>query len=122
MKRPRIGIFWVVGRRIIAFSESVERVRAAGGFKDSRFSHHQMWMAVVQKRRELVGREYWERPRGRVLYSVSDDQYRIFIPAKLGQQRRLIARIVSRFELPAKKVQVCLDEHYEPPRDTPDEG
>ena len=122
MTQPRIGIFWITAWRIVAFTEPVSQVRAVGGFKDSRFSHHQMWKAVVRKRRELVGLDYWERPRGRILYSVSDKEYRIFIPARFARQRRLIAQIVARFELPAEQVRVCHDEHYEPPRDVTDEA
>ena len=117
MKRPRIGIFWMVAGRIVAFAEPVDRVRAVGEFKDSRFGHHRMWQAVVRKRRELVGRDYRERPRGRVRYSVTDDEYRLFLPTKLSRQPRLVTRIVSRFELPAEKVRVCLEQYCEPPRD-----
>ena len=118
---PQIGVFWLIGRRIVAFTEPVRRVRAVGGFKDSKLSHHHLWKAVARRRPTLSGREYWERPRSRVLYSVADDHFRVFLPRGHASNNRLVKSIVTRFSLPPAKMKVCFDEHYEPPSDLLDE-
>jgi hypothetical protein len=114
-KEPLLGIFWIVAGRIVAFTTPVSKVESVGGFKDSKFGHYHVWQAVVRKNPKLSGKEYWERPRGRVVYAVADDQFRLFLPSSHAKDQRLIRRIAKRYSLPIRKVKVWSDQHYEPP-------
>ncbi len=103
----QVGIFWINDGRVIAFTEDVESVRAIGGFKDSDLGHDACWEQVA-----LPG-EYMDTSRGRVLYDVRHDTFRLFVPSALVDDRTTLDRIRQRFNLPPEKVQVWTDPHYE---------
>ena len=110
---PHIGIFWAYRSRLIVFSEPVADVSAVAGVKDSRFGHDAVWAEVVRSRPELGGREYYDVPRGRVVYRVDDDLYNVFLPRRMHLVPIWLARICRTFALPSPRVRMRADLHYE---------
>lgn len=113
---PQIGIFWLYKGQILQFAESVNNVPPVGGFKDSGYTHDSYWKQVQQMHPELAGKEYFDVPRGRVLF-VINGTYKIILPSAQSKDMMLIKRIISNFSLPAAKTIVETDLHYDAPQD-----
>jgi hypothetical protein len=118
---PQIGIFWVYKGQVIQFSESVNNVAAIGGFKDSEHSHDAHLGQMQKMHPELAVKEYFDIPRGRILYVVNGT-YKIILPSKLSKNAVMISKIKKSFSLPPAKTIVETDLHYgPPPRDSMDD-
>jgi hypothetical protein len=106
-RTPKVGIFWVNGPELIVFADDVRKVREVAGFKDSDHNHYEDWSKL-----KLKG-DYTSIPRGRVLYSVRDDKYLVYIPTSLSRDRATLSKIFREFSLPTSKIKVSTDEHYD---------
>jgi len=114
-KNPQVGVFWLIARKIIAFSQPLEHVHVVAGAQDSDFGHDPLWPKVVQRFPKLRGKEYWQVPRGRVLYRVKEELFVIFGPARVVSNKRLVAQIAREFNLPIGQYRGIADMHYDPP-------
>jgi len=111
---PMIGIFWIYKGQILQFAESVQNVPPGGGFKDSNFTHDAYWSQVQRMYPELADKEYFDIPRGRVLF-VINGVYRTILPTVESKNSTLVSRIILNFSLPKGKTVVTTDQHYDPP-------
>ncbi len=111
----RVGIFWVYKGIILGKSSSLEN-----GFEnvpniiDSPDSHIDIWEntpGFTHSFPELVGSEYQEIPRGRVLYSRQDNKSHIYMDKTLhiGKYKKLI---IEYFELNIRNCRWMTDPHY----------
>jgi hypothetical protein len=112
---PLLGIYWLVGTEVVAFSQPMNEVPSAAGFRDANVGHADLWPRVVARHPELRGLDYFVVPRGRVLYVEDGEIFRLFMPSREAKKKRLIERVIATFALPVAQVQVCQDRHYEPP-------
>jgi hypothetical protein len=110
----QVGIYWVYQGRVLAFSEPLSAVRAIDGVRDSDLGHDAIWSRVQASRPELRSREYFDVPRGRVLYRESEARFDVFMPKRFWKDRRVTAAVRRAFGLKASEVRLCADEHYEP--------
>lgn len=106
-RTPRVGIFWVNGPELVVFSDEVRKVREVAGFKDSDHNHYEAWPKLGLKG------DYTSIPRGRVLYSVRDDKFLVYVPASLVKDKAILVKIFREFSLPTSKIKVSTDEHYD---------
>ena len=120
-----IGIFWLDGNRIVAFPfspQDKEKATDNGEFIDSNDGHHYLWPQVTQKHPEYSELEYFEIPRGRVVFNrwQPDEPYGTFIVysgSAIIQRAKARQLILATFKI--KKLQspatiFLRDEHYDP--------
>jgi hypothetical protein len=116
--QPLLGIFWIYRRSLLAFTVPADSVSAVGGTKDADQAHADSWVEVVEKHRELAGKEYWAIPRGRVIFRVTDGIFVIFASTSVVSDPKLVGKVIRRFHLPpSDQVRATTDRHYDPPDD-----
>jgi hypothetical protein len=109
----KVGIFWLHGGKLIVFGEEASTVKPVGGVRDGRFGHDDEWPNVQEMYPALVDREYFEIPRGRVLFREDPGVYEVFLPAKLHAHKRLVEAVAKAFSLQPEGIRLKQDEHYE---------
>lgn len=124
-QEPRVGVFWFVpdGNTSVLISGSVPLSRAEpyGDCLTYPRGHYELW---EEWRRMLasdlignglpvsiIGHEYEEFPRGRVVYQRPAKRFVIYADRKLFDAA-IIARIVEQFALAHEIREVRSDDHY----------
>ena len=74
VKNPLIGIWWDDGTTVVSFSESVDPNDARHGISDSDFAHNDCWPEAATQLSLSPDTEYFDVPRGRVLWHASKSQ------------------------------------------------
>jgi hypothetical protein len=110
---PQVGIFWLYKGQILQFTQPVSAIPPVGGFKDSNYNHDAYWGQMTKMFPELAAKEYYDIPRGRVLFQVNGT-YIIMLPSKEATNRMVVSRIIKNFNLPAAKSVAKADHHYDP--------
>jgi len=110
---PKVGIFWIIGGDVISFLEEARDVSSISGFKDATHDHHTMWDKVVTSYPKFRNMEYYEVPRGRVLFAGPRERYEIITSKKIAENGKYIRKIMREFSLPISKTAIVMDEHYE---------
>ena len=88
-------------------------------FIDHPRAHHEFWEALQEACRsegiqhELTGRDYDYYPRGRVLYSINEEQFFVYLDRCLIDRKDLVEEIAKRMNLPEGKYKVMPDFHYQ---------
>ncbi|MFS1424377.1 hypothetical protein [Shewanella sp. 10N.286.48.B5] len=111
-----IGIFWFYQGTLICkkllISESKEDTL---GIHDSPFQHIQEWESkniYLASHPELLGTEYQELPRGRVVYSSRKKAFTVYgDKACLTKKAKII--IINNFKLPTENTLFKSDPHYQ---------
>lgn len=106
-RQPKVGIFWIIGDQVVAFTEDARTVEMVNGFKDSDLDHYSVW-----PRLKIRG-DYTSRPRGRVIYRAKDDKFLVYVPSTLVKDKKTLTRILREFSVPTNKFIVVTDAHYE---------
>lgn len=111
---PHIGIFWAY--RGIVFGRAVELTageEGVPGLLDSPDNHADLWEGkeLLNGYPELRGREYFDVPRGRVLWNSAQHQAIVYMDAKLFDAA-IKARIADFFDLTTSEVVWRTDPHY----------
>lgn len=113
-RMPKVGIFWFLGDEIIEFAQDQTAVPVNHvGFKDSPWDHYAVWDKVVKVYPQLQGKEYFDIPRGRVLYNTKDDMYHIITSTALANDQKKINKVMRAFSLPIRNTKAITDPHYE---------
>lgn len=107
MNRPKVGIYWIRNDKIVAFADDMNDVEVRDGFRDSDKGHIDYW-----ERLGLPG-EYFDLPRGRVIYNVKEDLFMVYMPSLLSKNEEVLSQIVEMFNLPRQKISIRFDTHYE---------
>jgi len=112
---PRIGIFWiykdVILGRSCPLSDGVENVP---GLVDSPDFHVDLWEntpGFTTPFPELVGSEYQEVPRGRVLYSLEEDESIVYMDETLHSDKYK-TMVSDFFDLDLCDIRWMTDPHY----------
>ena len=110
---PKIGVFWfhkgdVMGREV----DLADGEEGVPGLKDSPDNHTDLWDgSILRKHPELRGREYYEVPRGRVLWDSNQDRAIVYLDASLFKDD-IKAKITQFFNLKNEEVVWRTDPHY----------
>ena len=122
---PKVGIFWynrakkelfgVVTRKVSDFTTT----NARGGLITCTEMHEDVWKKGFRKQRyhgdgtgPYVG-AYEDKPRGRIFYSPSEDQYIIAVGQWVHENPEVVDLIVEEFNLPMEKTLVQCAEHWD---------
>lgn len=118
---PKIGIFWMVGDRLIAAGCPLEEGEQAGDWIDYRGGHADYWERWQEAGRawlarhdlplEILSSEYDEHPRGRIVFDRRAGHFLLYADRRLQTVRR-IDRIKQAFGLDDDTVRILSDPHY----------
>ena len=120
---PQVGIFWVIavtdGARLLAASCALNEAEAYGDCLTYGPGHYQIWQGWRRSReldaaeRAVVrAYEYEDWPRGRIVFNQVQDRFILYSDRKL-MHPATIEGIQQRFKLPAGRIAIEADFHYQ---------
>ncbi|HIJ81291.1 MAG TPA: hypothetical protein HPP76_06255 [Desulfuromonadales bacterium] len=109
---PLVGIYWFVKGELVADAVALEE---AEPYADAlqHGGHYEWWESLrpqTPAERVLKYNEYEHWPRGRVVYFVSREIFRIYVDPCLSEEH--ILKIVERFILNGQSWETETDQHY----------
>ena len=114
--RENIGIFWCYNGIILAKKSLTLDVKVNScGNRDTSFEHINEWETkriYLPNFPELIGSEYQEIPRGRIIFSETSKTYTVFAD-KTCLNNRIKQAIKNEFNLNDCKVRFKSDPHYQ---------
>lgn len=112
---PMVGIFWLVGDRLILDASLLSEAESYGDCLTHRTSHIDFW--AEQQRLGTVPRdiEYEENPRGRVTANAKAHEFYLLADRCILKNKAMVARIRKEMRLPVNAV-VDTDPHYRCPK------
>ena len=124
-EEPKVGIFWYNATLKQLFGVVTHkrtdylRPNAGGGLITCSEMHEDVWKKEFRKQKyhnNGIGPfkgEYQYKPRGRVFYSPSEDQYIIAVGSWIEENKDAISIIMEEFDLPADKTIVQKATHWD---------
>lgn len=112
---PRIGIFWFYRKAVMGRAVELEvGEESVPGLLDSPDNHADLWEndpKLLAPYPELRDREYFDVPRGRVLWRRVDVTAIVYMDKKLFTDA-IKAKIAVFFDLTASEIDWMTDPHY----------
>ena len=108
---PKVGIFWLVGNRLVLASTPLSKAEPVLGFRHFINGHKDVWAKLQRRGRVPREMEYEESPRGRVLYSGRSVQFEILADRCIASDKRCTAIVIERLGLPGDTSVVTFS-HY----------
>lgn len=111
---PLVGIFWLVGDRLIIDASLLSEAESYGDCLTHRTSHIDFW--AEQQRLGTVPRdiEYEENPRGRVTVNAKAHEFYLLADRCILKDKVTVAKIRREMRLPANTIMET-DLHYRCP-------
>lgn len=106
-----VGIFWVEDKTIHAHAVPLSAGLNYGDCVNGPLDHVDYWPELERQHPRLRGREYFELPRGRVVYRRQEGRFAVLMDARLHDPA-LKAAVREHFHLPARKTEFEQDAHY----------
>jgi hypothetical protein len=113
---PEVGIFWVMGKRVLIDGTSLNEAEGYADFKIHNIDHYSLWEKY--QRVEVVPGdiEYDEVPRGRVVYNIKTRQFTMFADPCILKAKGMTQYIMAKMNLPFENTKIETDEHYRCPK------
>ncbi len=109
---PQVGIFWLVGTRLIIDAVPLSEASEYADFKIFEGDHITIW-AELEKRGEVPrDTDYEEHPRGRVNYNTKTQRFTLFLDRCILRKKNVVAKRMSLMHLPDDTA-LSTDEHYQ---------
>lgn len=118
---PLVGIYFYVDNEVIIDSVPVKSGEQNGDIAIEHGEHYSFWETLVPStlpERQLKARSYDAYPRGRVVYFLKTDKFRLYHD-KCIRQNAEIDMIVGKFGLRNTEFDLAHDEHYQCSRCNP---
>ena len=124
-EEPKVGIFWYNATLKQLFGVVTHKrtdylkPNAGGGLITCSEMHEDVWKKEFRKQKYHLGGigpfkgEYQYKPRGRVFYSPSNDQYIIAVGSWIDENKEAIDLIIEEFDLPREKTIVQKATHWD---------
>lgn len=109
---PQVGIFWIFPNQLLSFGVPYTAGEKYGDFLNTPDSHYKTWEKLKHVSGELP-ESYTSYPRGRIVYSIKDQKFLVYMNRKHLNNARIKKRIIREFHLPADHVEFKHDHHYE---------
>lgn len=111
----KVGVFWIHNGIIFGQAFSASEIHATSlGIIDASIDHATLWDSCLFERvelKELINLEYFQTPRGRVVFNTKSRAAQIYTCTELlSKSNRLLVR--NFFDLTRTKVRWIVDEHY----------
>ena len=107
----KVGIWYLVGRKLLIDSTPLSQAGRHGDNFIHERDHIQYWEQLVSVG-AVPDDEYEEHPRGRVDFNERTAKYTLLADRCILGKKSLVAKIVSRLNLPPKNTETGTDSHY----------
>ena len=108
---PRVGIFWLIGQRVIIDTTALSEAGDYGDFKIYEGDHVTLW-AEMEKHGEVPrGSAYEEHPRGRTNFNTRTKRFTLFADACILRKKDVVAKLMRLMHLPGDTA-LSTDSHY----------
>jgi hypothetical protein len=107
-----VGIFWLLGHRLILDVTSVGDAESYGEFLTHGASHIDCWSKLQRSGTVPKDVEYEEPPRGRVVYNFKTHLFSVYADRCILRKNAIINRIVNTMGLPIGEIDIATDGHY----------
>jgi hypothetical protein len=108
---PRVGIFWLIGTRLIIDATALSEAGTYGDFRIYEGDHVTHW-AEMERRGEVPrGSAYEEHPRGRVNFNTRTQKFTLYADACILREKSVVKKLLRLMHLPDETV-LSTDEHY----------
>ena len=109
---PRVGIFWLIGNRLIIDSTPLNAAEPYGECLGHAKSHIDFWaerQALGEVPRDT---EYEEHPRGRVVFNSKTERYSFCADRCILKKKSVVKRIMTAMRMPIEMSDIIADSHY----------
>jgi hypothetical protein len=108
---PRVGIFWLVDKRLVIDTTPLSEAGKYGDFNIYDGDHVTLW-GEMEKRGEVPSdTDYEEHPRGRVNYNTTTQQFTLFADVCILRKKNVVKKLLRLMHLPGDTA-LSTDEHY----------
>jgi hypothetical protein len=108
---PRVGIFWLIGARLIIDATALSEAGTYGDFRIYEGDHVTHW-AEMERRGEVPrGSAYEEHPRGRVNFNTKTKRFTLLADACILRKKNVVKKLMRLLLLP-ENTTLSLDAHY----------
>lgn len=108
---PKVGIFWLVGRRLILDTMPVREAGNYGEFRIYEGDHITLWAEMEERGEVPQGLDYEEHPRGRVNFNTRTKRFTLFADACILRKRSVVKKLLRLMCLP-EDTALSTDLHY----------
>lgn len=108
---PHVGIFWLVGDRLIIDSTPVSKAEPYGVAKTHGRGHLKHWTGLQQAGTVPPDTEYEDPPRGRVAFYPRDESFVLYADRCILARKAVLRHIVKAMNLP-QNTKTEPDPHY----------
>jgi len=107
----KVGIFWLVGNRLILDTTPLSEAGNYGEFKIHDGDHVTFWLEMEERGEVPRDSDYEEHPRGRVNYNTRTKQFNLMLDPCILRQKSVVKRLMSLMNLPDDTA-LSTDGHY----------
>ena len=108
---PRVGIFWLVGEKLLLDTTPLSRAEEYGEFKVHPGDHVSVWEKLRSANAVPQEMEYEEPPRGRVMFNSKLATFTLLADRCILRRKAIVAKIRKQLHLP-KNTRESTDSHY----------
>jgi len=107
--QPMVGIFWLLGNRLIVDTSPLSEAEPYGDCLGHEESHDHYWSVQQGLGNVPQDVEYYEHPRGRVVYNTKTKRFALYADRCILKQQSLVGRIMGAMCLPSSQTDVGTD-------------
>jgi hypothetical protein len=111
LPEPHVGIFWLVGTRLIIDTTALSAAGKYGDFAIHEGDHVTHWEKLERLGGVPRGSEYEEHARGRVNFNTKTQQFNLYADACILREKSVVKELMRLMHLPDDIV-LSRDEHY----------
>lgn len=108
---PQVGIFWLMGRRLIVHGVRVAEAECWGQYRNA-VGHEDYWTDLRRVGKVPAELAYDEAPRGRVVYDTIHDRFHLYADRCILDRPLWVQRVLARLNLSGVPVEIDADRHY----------
>jgi hypothetical protein len=97
---PRLGIFWLVGGKLIMESAPISAAEPYGGQLTHPRSHSELWRQHQRAGTVPADMKYDQPPRGRVMFDTRSQRFTLLADRCILQNKNILRRIMLELKLP----------------------
>ena len=110
--QPKVGIFWLVGERLILDASPLSEADPYGDCLTHRNSHIDYWTEQQSLGAVPKEMEYEEPPRGRVVFNRKNERFMLYADRCILDKSAVVNLIKELMHLPSDRTDVGTDGHF----------
>jgi hypothetical protein len=109
---PSVGIFWLVGGKLVINSVPLGEAEPYGDHLTHPRSHIEVWERWRMDGKVPGESEYEEFPRGRIMYNTKTQRFTLLADRCILREKIMVTKIMSELNLPSEHADRGTDSHY----------